>query len=259
MRRTVRSWFPGIALALIGVTAASGARAQVPAAARYRVTSTSVLSLDRPQQAPLVDTVTTTSLLTMALTTTTDTTVTLSVDSLQLTSTGMIKRASDAPTGGTSVSALLVNGRPLITGDSATACAAERPMAGLLNELLPLLPTPLRAEQQWSDTLTVTTCRAGLPVTIVTIAAYRTLTGMDSTTVLVERRGMLRATGIAQIRDQTVTLNGTGISESLGVVAVASRRMQSWRGTQSLDFELTNGQQTRRMVQQVTDSAALVP
>ena len=132
-------------------------------------------------------------------------------------------------------------------------------MAGLLPELMPLLPMPLRAEQQWSDTLTVTTCRAGLPVTIVTIAAYRTLTGMDSGTVLLERRGMLRASAAAMIGHQTVTLSGTGISESLGVVSIATRRLQSWRGTQSLDFELGNGQQTRRMVQQLTDSATLVP
>ncbi len=223
------------------------------------MTSTSVITLERAQQAPLVDTVTSSSLLAIAISAGTDTVATMSVDSLQQTSTGMIRRTADAFSKGISVSALLHDGRPLVTGDSASACTSERPLAGLLPELLPLLPTPLRAEQQWTDTLTVTTCRAGLAVTTVTIAAYRTLTGMDSSTVLLERRAVIRATGSAVLREQTVSLTGTGTSESLSVVAIASRRIQSWRGSQSLEFQLTNGQQTRRMMQQLTDAAALVP
>jgi hypothetical protein len=234
-------------------------RAQAVPDARYRVTSTSVLALDRAQQPALVDTVVTTSLLSIAVSAGTDTIATLSLDSLVVTSTGMIRRTQDAFSHGISVSAVLHDGRPRITGDSATACAAERPLAGLLPELLPLLPTPLRAEQQWSDTLTVTTCRAGLPVTTVTIAAYRTLTGMDSTSVLLERRAVMTTSGIAVIRTQTVVLSGSGSSESLAVVLVDSRRIQSFRGTQTLEIQLTNGQQTRRMVQQISDLVSLVP
>ena len=235
-------------------------RAQItPGAVRYRVTSTSVLSLDRMPGPALVDTVQTSSLLEIATSIAVDTIVTLSVDSLQQSSTGMIRRAADAFSRGISVSAVLQNGRPGITGDSASACMAERPLAGLLPELLPMLPTPLRAEQQWSDTLTVTTCRSGLPVTTVTLVNYRTLTGMDSSTVLLERRASIRANGSATIRAQEVTLTGVGTSESLGVVLIASRRLQSLRATQTLEFEITNGQQTRRMVQQITDTVTSVP
>lgn len=255
-RRRQSRFALAVAIAIVIPTFAC---AQVPTPVRYRVTSTAVLSLDRTAQSPLVDTVTTTSHLTLTFATGADAGVTMSIDSLQQTSTGMVKRAADAPAPTATVSALLADGRPRVTGDSAAACATERPMAGLLPELLPLLPMPLRAEQQWSDTLTVTTCRAGLPVTIVTIAAYRTLTGMDGSTVLLERRGMLRAAGAALIRNQAVTLAGTGISESLGVVHIATRRLHSWRGTQSLDFALGNGQQVRRMVQQLTDTATLIP
>jgi hypothetical protein len=226
---------------------------------RYRVTSTAVLALERTPQSPLVDTVTTTSILGISVSVAADTTATLSVDSLQFTSTGMIKRTSDAFTRGVSVAAILRAGRPLTTGDTLNACSKERPFAALLPELLPLLPTPLRAEQQWSDTVTVTTCRAGLPVTTTAIAAYRTLTGMDSTTVLLERRATLLVSGAAVIRTQAVTLTGSGLSESLGVVALASRQWQSWRSTQSLEFQISNGQQTRRMTQTVTDSAVLLP
>ncbi len=233
--------------------------AQGTSDARYRVTSTSVMSLDRAQQAPLVDTVATTALLTIARSVASDTTATMSLDSLLVVSTGMIRRPPDAFSKGISVVAPLVSGRPRVTGDSATACAGERPLAGLLPELLPLLPLPLRAEQQWADTLTVTTCRAGLPVTTITIANYRTLTGMDSSSVLLERRAVIRATGAATIRQQAVTLTGSGTSESLSVVLLASRRIQSWRGTQTLEVQLTNGQQTRRMVQQLTDSVASIP
>lgn len=231
----------------------------VSGAVRYRVTSMSVLSLDRALDVPLVDTVQTTSLLDIATSSGVDTIATLMVDSLQQTSTGMVRRTADAFSRGISVSAVLQNGRPRITGDSASACVAERPLAGLLPELLPMLPTPLRAEQQWSDTLTVTTCRSGLPVTTVTIVNSRTLTGMDTSTVLLERRALIRASGSATIRAQTVTLTGVGTSESLGVVLIASRRLQSLRGTQSLEFQITNGQQTRQMVQQITDTATLLP
>jgi hypothetical protein len=241
------------------LAATDAALAQSLSPARYRVTSTAVIALDRAAQAPLVDTLTTTSLVTIELSAGIDTVATLSIDSLQHSSTGMVRRAADAFARGISVSALLSTGRPRVTGDSATACTAERPLAGLLPELLPLLPTPLRAEQQWSDTLTVTTCRAGLPVTAVTIAAYRTLTGMDTTTVLLERRATTRATGSAVVRAQTVTLDGTGSSESLSVVQLDGRRILNWRSTQTLDFQLTNGQQTRRVVQQVTDTATLTP
>jgi hypothetical protein len=251
-------WLPATVMIVMLCSARTGG-AQAAPDLRYRVTSTSVLSLDRAPQPALVDTVVTTSLLTIGISAGTDTMATLSLDSLLVNSTGMIRRTADAFSHGISLSALLHDGRPRITGDSATACAAERPLAGLLPELLPLLPTPLRAEQQWSDTLTVSTCRAGLAVTTVTIAAYRTLTGMDSTTVLLERRAVINASGSAMIRQQSVVLTGSGTSESLGVVQVDSRRIQSWRATQTLEIQLTNGQQTRRMIQQITDTGSLVP
>jgi hypothetical protein len=233
--------------------------AQAGQATRYRVTSSSVIALDKAPLPPLVDTVTTTLLLQIAISAGSDTVATLSIDSLQLSSSGMVRRPADAFSHGISVSALLSNGRPRITGDSASACLAERPMAGLLPELLPLLPTPLRADQQWSDTLTVTTCRAGLPATMETIAVYRTLSGIDSTSVLLERRAVVRVGGSSVIRQQAVTLSGTGTSESLSVVLLGTRQIQSWRATQSLDLQLTNGQQTRRLNQQVTDTATLIP
>ncbi len=244
---------------VLSACAAVSVLAQGVSALRYRVTSTSVLSLDRPQQSALVDTVVTTALLMIARTAAPDSVATLAIDSLLVVSTGMIRRPPDAFSKGVSVAAPLVSGRPRVTGDSATACSVERPLAGLLPELLPLLPQPLRAEQQWSDTVMVTTCRAGLPVTTVTIANSRTLTGMDSSSVLLERHAVIRATGAATIRQQTVTLTGSGTSESLSVVQLATRRIESWRGTQMLEVLLTNGQQTRRMVQQLTDSVASVP
>ena len=225
---------------------------------RYRVTSTSVVSLDRAPQVALVDTITTTSQVSILVMASPDSVATMSVDSLQQTSTGMVRRMPDAFAGGVSVSARLTAGRPPVTGDSATACASERPLAGLLPELLPLLPAELRAELQWSDTVTVITCRAGLPVVLQTIASYRTLTGMDAGSLLLERRVVLRASGMAVLRTQAVTLTGSGTGESLAVVSVATRRMVSWRGTQSLDLEITNGQQVRRLVQQVADVATLV-
>jgi hypothetical protein len=245
--------------ALLLCAVAASLRAQASVAPRYRVSSTSVITLERPPQLPLVDTVLTSSLLTIDLSIGADTIATLSLDSLTVTSTGMIRRTPTAFSRGISVSVPLVNGRPLIVGDSATACSSERPMAGLLPELMPLLPTPLRAEQQWFDTVTVTTCRAGLPVTMVSIVAYRSLTGMDSTTVSVEQRSVTTAAGSAVLKDQTVTLVGTGTGESLAIVNVRARRIQMLRGTQSLDVQLTNGQQSRRMIQQITDTATLLP
>ena len=253
MKRSIRT---ALLLAIVSLSSHRALQAQV---ARYRVTSTAVLTLDRVNEPPLVDTLTTSALLFITIPAAAPVAATLAIDSLQLTSTGMVRRAPDAFARGTSLSAALTDGRPRITGDSATACTAERPMAALLPELLPLLPTPLRADQQWSDTLTVTTCRASLPVTTVSIVSFRTLTGMDSTTVLLERRAVMRATGSIAIRDQLVTLSGSGTSESLSTVLVATRQIQSHRGSQSLDFSLTNGQQTRRMVQQITDAIAILP
>ena len=247
-------------LALLAIIPCASLLAQSAPDARYRVTSTAVVSLDRAPLPALVDTVVTSSLLSVTLSVgAADSIATLSIDSLTVVSTGMIRRAPDAFSHGISVSAPLTNGRPRVTGDSASACSAERPLAGLLPELLPLLPTPLIAEQQWSDTVTVTTCRAGLAVTTVTIAAYRTLTGMDSASLLIERRAVIRASGAAVLRAQTVTLTGTGTSESLAVVAIASRRVQSWRGSQTLELELTNGVQIRRLTQQLTDTATPIP
>ena len=127
---------------------------------RYRVSSTAVISLDRSPQTPLVDTITTASVLTIATAAAADTVATMSIDSLVATSTGMVRRAESAFRRGLSVAASLNHGRPRITGDSATACATERPLAGLLPELLPLLPDTLSADRTWADTLTVTTCRA---------------------------------------------------------------------------------------------------
>ena len=246
-------------VALLAIVPVASLCAQNAPDAHYRVTSTAVISLDRAPQPALVDTIVTTSILSIAISVGADTIATLSLDSLAVISTGMIRRAADAFSHGISLSAPLTGGRPRVVGDSATACSVERPLAGLLPELLPLLPVPLVIDRQWSDTLTVTTCRAGLPVTTVTIASYRTLSGMDSATVLLERRAVIRAAGTATLRTQTVSLTGTGTSESLAIVTVATRRIQSWRSSQSLEIALTNGQQTRRMVQQLTDSASVIP
>ena len=255
MRRTIRS-----VLLITLVSSASCEVSHAQSGARYRMVSTAVLSLDRVGGAmPLVDTLTTAALLEITITGASPSIATLAIDSLQVISSGMVRRTPDAFVRGRSVAALLIDGRPRITGDSTTACTAERPLASLLPELLPLLPLPLRADQQWSDTLTVTSCRASLPVTTVSIVLYRTLTGMDSTTVLLERRALMRAAGSIAIRDQLVTLAGTGTSESLATVLISTRRVQSLRGVQSLDFTLTNGQQTRRMVQQITDTVSLLP
>lgn len=255
MRRTIWS-----ALLIALVSSASCTTSHAQQSARYRVASTAVLSLDRVGgDMPLVDTLTTAALLEITITSTSLSVATLAIDSLQVTSSGMVRRAPDAFVRGRSVAAVLTDGRPRITGDSLTACTAERPLAALLPELLPLLPMPLRADQQWSDTLTVTSCRASLPVTTVSIVKYRTLAGMDSTTVLLERRALIRAGGSIAIRDQLVSLAGTGTSEALATVLVSTRRIQSLRGVQSLDFTLTNGQQTRRMVQQITDTISMLP
>ena len=255
MRRTIRS---ALLIALVSSVSCTASYAQQ--GTRYRVVSTAVLSLDRVGgDMPLVDTLTTAALLEITITGASPSVATLAIDSLQVTSTGMVRRAPDAFVRGKSVAAVLTDGRPRTTGDSTAACTAERPLAALLPELLPLLPVPLRADQQWSDTLTVTSCRASLPVTLVSIVNYRTLTGMDSTTVLLERRAFIRAAGSIAIRDQLVSLAGTGTSESLATVHLSTRRIQSLRGVQSLDFTLTNGQQTRRMVQQITDTMSLLP
>ena len=227
--------------------------------ARYAVLSTSVITLERAPQAPLVDTIATTSKLTIDLAGLGESIATLTIDSLGVVSTGMVRRAPDAFARGISLSVPLTNGRPRVTGDSASSCTSEQPLAGLLPELLPLLPSPLTADQQWTDTVTVHTCRAGLPVTLTAAATYRTLTGMDSSSVLVERRAYLTASGGATLRAQAVTLTGTGTSESMAVVLVSSRRVQSWRSTQTLDVQISNGQQTRRLVQQVSDTAVLQP
>ncbi len=70
--------------------AVSDAGAQTStSSARYRVGSTSVLALDRaPGEPALVDTVVTTSLVTIGVSAAIDTIATLTIDSLQLTSTG---------------------------------------------------------------------------------------------------------------------------------------------------------------------------
>jgi hypothetical protein len=254
--RSPLSWL--LRLVLLATPQALTAQA-ADGGARYRLTSTSVISLDRAPQAALVDTIQSGALLTISISAASDTIATLAIDSLQTQSTGMVRRTADAFVRGISVSALLSNGRPLITGDSATACTSERPLAGLLPDLLPMLPQPLRPDQQWTDSVALTTCRAGLPVTTHAIYAYRTLSGMDSTTVLLERRGALRVAGSAVLRTQTVDLNGTGTSEALATVSTVSRRVQNWRGTQVIELLITNGQQTRRIEQRITDTVAALP
>jgi hypothetical protein len=253
-------WSRTVALCVCALLPTASLRAQSSSASvRYRTSSTAVIALDRTPQVPLVDTITTASVVTIEIAAAVDTVATMTLDSLVATSTGLVRRAESAFRRGLSVAALLRNGRPRVTGDSATACATERPLAGLLPELLPLLPDTLRAERTWTDTLAVTTCRAGLPVTTVTIVSYRTLTGMDSSTVLLERHAVIRASGTAVLREQTVTLQGSGTSESLAVLGIANRRLTSWRGTQTLEFEISNGQQVRRLTQQLTDNATLLP
>lgn len=258
-RFRVRLAFTSFAVALVSAVCASGAQAQSATPARYRITSTSVVALDRQPQAPLVDTIGTSALLAIDIATVGDTIATLSLDSLTVVSTGMVRRAPTAFSRGISISVPLHAGRPQVTGDSASSCSTERPMAAMLPELLPLLPSALTPDTQWSDTLTVHTCRAGLPVALVTVASYRIMTGMDSLSVLLERRAVTTASGAATLKEQSVTLTGAGSSESLAVVLVAARRVQSWRSSQQLDVSITNGQQTRNMSQRVTDTATLIP
>ena len=154
MHRIIRS---ALLIALVSFASCTTSHAQQ--GARYRVASIAVLSLDRVGgDMPLVDTLVTAALLEITITNTSPSVATLAIDSLQVTSSGMVRRAPDAFVRGRSVAAVLTDGRPRITGDSLTSCTAERPLAALLPELLPLLPMPLRADQQWSDTTVGTYC-----------------------------------------------------------------------------------------------------
>jgi hypothetical protein len=242
-----------VAFGVQALTLAPSLDAQTAGSVRYTFSSTSVVRLERAPQTPLVDTILTKAIVAVDLSHASDTIATLRLDSLVASSTGLVRRGAGALDHGISVSVSLTAGRPRVTGDSATACAIERPLIGMLPELIPLLPAQLGPNLEWTDTTTVTSCRAGLIVTTHAITVYRTLSAMDSTSLLLERRSTLSAIGAASVRAQSVTLQGTGTAESLAVVDVLARRVQQLRGTQELRIQLTNGQQTREMVQQITD------
>jgi hypothetical protein len=245
------SRLPFVVLALLcGV---SSLDAQSP---RLVFRSSTITTLERAPQAAIIDTIVTAAQLTLTRAQPDSAgraEAVLIFDSLRVSSGGMVRRTAGAATQGR-VSLLLDGGRfqPSVL-DSLGVCA-ERPLLGLLADLTPGLPDSLAEGVAWSDTVRTMSCRAQVPIETTLAARYLVRASADTSVWLVDRVAEITVMGRVTLREQAVTLDGTGTGTALYEVMKRTRALRSWRNSQMMETTISNGQQTRVLRQATTET-----
>lgn len=252
----------GAGQAAVDSAAVRAVRAAAGMGRGYLFGSIATIAMERPApQPPLVDTVTTLARLGVTMVPgadgAQDALAVLSFDSLVVKSTGLVRRPATAALAGESVRVRVEDGRVarVVPADGRSACDGEAPLAGLLAELVPAV----RASEPgatWSDTTSVLTCRAGVPVTVTTAWRY-TVRDETGPALALQREGVVTIAGEATLEDQRLVMTGTGSTSGTITVDRGTRALRTLRATGTTTFEITNGQQSRRFTQVVTDEVRL--
>ncbi len=187
---------------------------------RYELTARTAVRVVGDSVPTGVDTVTTRALVTLAFAgrgdmrtiagTVSDAAI---VAGTQLTPPGPVSRQPPRAVGfsgvvGPGVSAIALP--PAAATDCASAAAS---LIAAARELVPPVPTELRVGDRWQDSVTTTSCRAGVQITSVARHEYR-VDGMDSRmgrpAIRVQRTTALQVSGSGEQSRREVTVEGTG-------------------------------------------------
>jgi hypothetical protein len=244
---------------VVAISTVSGARTlcaqSLPAAYTHRLQSSTITVLDRAPQPSITDTIVTSALVRLDRTAPDSSGLveaSLAFDSLRVTSGGMVRRAPDALVRGRTT-LMFRDGRPEVALLDSLRLCTERPLIGLVADLTPSLPDSLAEGVAWTDSVSVSSCRAQVPLTTTLTARYLVRASADTSVWLVDRTADILLVGRATLREQPVTLDGSGSTTSLYEIRKSSRQIRSWRNTQTVETRLSNGQQTRVFRQLTTD------
>lgn len=203
--------------------------------------------------------------------------VTGAVDSFTVRSTGLVPGAREPYAGAIPFRALLLAGRmpvrfapmspvpepPAPTAPAAgdSACVApDAPLIALARDVLVPLPLSVAPGHAWQDTVSTTTCRAGIPVTTTAVRSYRVMgpSERDGVPALaVSRATQIAMTGQGTPRGQTVTVLGSGQGAGALFLDVAGGRYLGGTDSSTVELSISNGVQTRRFVQQARQETRL--
>jgi hypothetical protein len=187
-----------------------------------------------------------------------------SVDSFTVQSTGLVPTGQRALAAPLPFAATLSDGRRPATFEAHpdTACAApDAALLAVARDLLLPAPASLSPGSAWSDTVTSTVCRAGIPVTARSVRSYRVMgpAVRDSMpAVQLTRETALTMTGGGTPRGDTVTVTGTGRGRGELFVNQATGHYLGGGEETTLELTVSNGTQTRRFVQRSRQETRLV-
>ena len=245
--------------------------AYAPGTYRYQVVSEASVELLRdsaasaaPRQGSLVDTLTSTIHITYQIAGDGAPRLTGSVDSFTVQSTGLVPTGQRALAAPLPFAATLSDGRRPATFEAHpdTACAApDVALLAVARDLLLPAPASLAPGTVWSDTITSTVCRAGIPVTARTVRSYRVVgpAMRDSVqAVQLRRETTLTMTGGGTPRGDTVTVTGTGRGSGELFVEPAAGHYLGGAEETTVELMVSNRTQTRRFVQRSRQETRLV-
>jgi hypothetical protein len=184
--------------------------------------------------------------------------VTGTVDSFTVRSAGLVPTGERPLPAPLSFRATLAGGRTPTQFEATpdTACAApDAALLALARDFLLPLPISLAPGSEWRDTVTTTTCRAGIPVTTESIHSYRVVGSVarDSIQALrVTRESAITVQGQGFPREQTVTVAGTGQGSGELFLDAAAGRYLGGAVESRVELTVTNGVQTKRFLQRAT-------
>jgi hypothetical protein len=257
-----------------------GELAYAAGAFTYDVTSEASIELLRDstfvRPTSLVDTLLTTASLSYQIAGEgADRLVTGAVDSFTVRSTGLVPGAREPYAAAIPFRATLLGGRmpaqftpaspvpqpPAPPADSACV-APDAPLIALAREVLVPLPFSVAPGHAWQDTVSTTTCRAGIPVTTTTVRSYRVVGPGErdgAPALTVSRATQITMTGQGTPGGQTVTVTGGGQGAGALFLDVAGGRYLGGTDSSTVELAISNGLQTRRFVQQARQETRLRP
>lgn len=103
-----------------------------------------------------------------------------------------------------------------VSGSITEPCASPLGAAfDATRELWVTWPAQVREGERWSDSVTTTVCRDGIPLALTTIRQYRVERPLSDSLLVVRREARLRLTGSGALRGDSTQITGEGTSDAL--------------------------------------------
>ncbi len=142
----------------------------------------------------------------------------------------------------------------IVPSSCDTMADAARAIA---RDVLIRIPSNAQPRQQWTDSTSIVVCRGGIPMTAITVSTFEIQDVMprgDSLILPVIRRSSLTLSGVGTQGARTITVTGSGTSETVLSYELRGGVFLESRGESVLQLRFETIQQTEQVTQRSTST-----